>query len=185
MKKAIISVISIGIIASLISLLSLANNPPVINNQLTSKVVNSEPIDNITSADNSQERVYVYTTVEGCNQCELVHLWEHEGNIIHRYQTTVRTNRLMKWWTQLPGTELGQWKISVQLNGQEVETLSLDYVTPVMKKQMAPVKSRMKKRIDTECQDNLDRFADMARQNPQDPYYQFMLRKWSNRCSSN
>jgi hypothetical protein len=161
---------------------TVTSSPTLVESQITTNIVEGQPIDDVSEIDTSFEKLYYYTYIEGCTGCQLVHEWIHDGQLIHHYETEVRASR-MKWWTQKPSTEPGDWTARTILDGQVVQSHTVNHYQPsVVQKQMAPLKSRVQKRIVDECEENLRYFTEMAENNPNDPYYQFMLRKWGTRC---
>ncbi len=159
---------------------ALANDGPTIESQMTTEVRNTMPVDNISSADTTTHKTFLWSSIHGCTGCTVSHVWYLDGNMIYRYQTTVRYNRT-SWWTTRPGSGTGEWTAEVLVDNQPVETLALQYGA-AREAQTYVINKQLKKRESSECQDKLDYFREQARTND-DPYVKFMIRKLTARCN--
>ncbi len=150
--------------------------------QLTTDILDNTPVDDVAGTSTDSPTVYYFTQVNGCKGCELVHEWSHDGELIHRYRTTVLAQNQF-WWSKNPGVDTGNWTVRTYLNGNVVQVhnynLSFDRDTAQF---AAPFDYEMDKRIISECERNLRQFSQLAADNPDDPYYTFMLSKWQERC---
>lgn len=153
-----------------------------VEGQMTSAVVNGNPVDEITATDTSNHKTFFFSRINNCRGCVVTHAWYLDGSFIYQYQTTVRYSRT-KWWTTRPGNGVGTWEVRMSINGEEVQRAQVDYqLASYEQQQQVNVQSRLKDKTDSECSENLTYFRGLSQTNPDDPYYRFMTRKWEQRC---
>lgn len=155
-----------------------------LSSQFTTQIQKSMPVDNVTELSTSYNRFYHHTTIRGCRECFLAHQWFKDGQPIFTYNIQSRFDNFF-WWTlnPLPGMP-GNYRVVTLVNGNIVSDQSMTYYVPTqMQRQERPTHKRLQKRQLDECEKNLQYFSELSIENPEDPYYTFMLRKWGGRCA--
>lgn len=172
-----------GLVASLLLLAttSLADNGSTVKSQMTTKVENAQPVDNISQADTSVSKTYMFSSIQDCKGCSLEHIWTLDGTHIYTYRTNIKYDKT-SWWTTRPGSGTGQWTAEVRIDGQAVGSITLDYGIASMPQQQIIYK-RTVERAENECHARLREYKGLLADIPDDPYYKFMVRKWSERCN--
>ena len=78
---------------------------------------------------------------------------------------------------------VGDWTVKVFLDGQIIRNKTLTYYEPTLQQQAAtPVEKRLEAEEIGECEMQLRYFSEKVDENPDDPYFNFMLKKWGKRC---
>ena len=78
---------------------------------------------------------------------------------------------------------VGEWTVKLFLDGDIVRTKKFTYYRPTMLQRAAtPVQKRLEKEEVTECEVQLRYFSEKLDENPDDAYFQFMMKKWGKRC---
>ena len=181
MMKTITSLILV--LALIVPLPSSAENG-AFRAQFTTQVSDREPVDNISELENSFTAVYFFTDVRDCVGCKIEHVWSLNGKHVHTQKGTAKYKRY-RWWSKKTLTDnlLGTWSVEVKINGKVKVRKKLNYFKPTEAQvKQAPIEKRILKQNLDECEANLKYFHDKTNENPDDPYFKFMLNKWGSRC---
>lgn len=176
--KTLLKVLAVSLL--LLAAPSVAEDVFTIDSQMTTGVNKAKPVDDITSADVSTSKTFLFSSVQNCRGCTVEHVWSLDGTHIYTYKTQIRYDRT-SWWTNRPGHGTGQWTADIVVNGQHVETVTLDYGF-VEAPQQQIIQKRTVDRAIADCHEKLHEFEELLSDIPDDPYYRFMVRKWSERC---
>lgn len=153
--------------------------------QFTTRVNKRAPVDNIKRLSSDFRKVFFFTDIRDCEDCEVEHQWWYRGKKVSVVEGETTGNRY-RWWTSktLSRNMLGDWTVKVIVDGTEVYNKTLTYFKPtVMQQQTAPLQKRVQIQEEGECELQLRYFSDKVKENPDDPYFDFMLKKWGKRCS--
>jgi len=151
--------------------------------QFTTTIKNRNPVNNLKSVDTAYKNVYFFVTVRNCNDCEIEHEWWYRGKKVSAVDGDIKSDKY-RWWSKknISG-RLGDWTVKVFLNGNLEYTKTVTYQTAsLQQKQARPIEKRVQIREASECEVQLRYFSDKIKEEPQDPYYNFMLKKWGKRC---
>lgn len=155
---------------------ALAASSTIGRAQFTTGISNNEPVNSIQHADTSTTTLIFFTDINNCKGCTVVHRWFHNGK--QQFELSViPTSHKYRWWTQInPSGLTGTWRVDVFVNGdiQTSGTVAYGAETAIQK--------QLQRSLDGECEEKLKYFHDQVRQHPDDPYYEFMFRKWGSRC---
>ncbi len=158
-----------------------ASSADVSRAHFTSGVVNKEPVNNITKLESSYTSIFFYSDIRDCVGCKIAHEWWYEDEKIHTQRTTAKYKR-WRWWSKItPRGRVGEWRVKVIVNGKNKDSRILDYYNPGTT-QVAPIQKRLKMQGISNCEKKLEEFHNKVKEHPDDPYYEFMFRKWGTRC---
>jgi len=153
--------------------------------QFTTRVNSRVPVDNIKRLSSNFKKVFFFTDIRNCEDCDIEHQWWYRGKKVSVVEGEATSNRY-RWWTSktLNAKLVGDWTVKVIVDGDEVYSKTLTYykLTKVQK-QNVPVQQRLQVQEAGECEIQLRHFSGELRDNPDDPYIKFMLNKWAKRCS--
>lgn len=182
MTRKIISSILILLVAFTFTTLRADDN--VFRAQFTTQVSDKEPVDNLSELENSFTSVFFFTDIRDCVNCKIEHSWY----LNNKHVTTVKGKAKYKryrWWSRKTLTDdmIGTWTVKVKVNGKVRAAKKLTYFKPsAVQKQTAPIKKRLQLNGLDECEEKLTHFHKMTKEHPDDPYYDFMFKKWGSRC---
>jgi len=154
--------------------------------QFTSRISKRNPVDYLNSLSTRYKKVYFFTDIRGCDECDIEHQWWYKGNMMSSVTGETTSDRY-RWWTSKTLTKnyLGDWTVKVFVDDDQVYSRTLRYYKPTKKQALkAPVQKRLKIEQMDDCELQLRYFSDKAKKDPADPYFEFMLKKWGNRCIS-
>lgn len=154
--------------------------------QFTTRVKNRMPVDYITKLSTRYKKIYFFSDIRGCDGCNIVHQWWYNGEKVSSVSGATTSNRY-RWWTSktLSDNYLGDWVVKVFVDDDQVYSRTFTYYKPTKKqKQKAPVQKRLQVEQLDDCEMQLRYFSDKVENNPDDPYFGFMLKKWGKRCLS-
>jgi len=152
--------------------------------QFTTAVSAREPVDNIRKISTSYKTLTFFTEIINCEDCDISHQWWFQGEMRHEQEGEAKYNRY-RWWSKkrVSANNPGTWTVKVLIDGDEVHTSSLNYFTQsVRQKNAAPINNRLQIQSLDQCESKLKYFHSKSKENPDDPYYAFMFRKWGKRC---
>ena len=152
--------------------------------QFTTQVSDREPADNISKLESSFTSVYFFTDIRDCIGCKVEHQWYLNGKHYYTNKSTSKYARY-RYWSKvtLNDQRVGNWTVKVVINGKVRLVKRLTYYKPSQEQQLnAPIEKRLQHETLNECEEKLKYFHEQAKKNPNDPYYDFMLRKWGARC---
>ena len=153
--------------------------------QFTTRVNKRVPVDNIKTLSSDFRKVYFFTDIRDCEDCDVEHQWWYRGKKVSVVEGETTGNRY-RWWTSKTLTRdmLGDWTVKVIVDDDEVYTKTLTYYKPTkVQQQNAPLQRRVQVQEAGECELQLRHFSGEMKKNPDDPYIKFMLDKWGKRCS--
>jgi len=151
--------------------------------QFTTAVSAREPVDNIRKISTSYKTLTFFTEIVNCEGCDISHQWWFKGEMRHEQEGEAKYNRY-RWWSKkrVSANNPGTWTVKVLIDGDEVHTSSLNYFTQsVRQKNAAPINNRLQIQSLDQCESKLKYFHSKSKENPDDPYYAFMFRKWGKR----
>jgi hypothetical protein len=98
--------------------------------QFTSAVVDREPTDAVEQVSNDQHRIYFFTELQGFQGQDLVHRWEHAGEVKAEVPFGVAGPRWRVYSSKsLDPSWLGTWTVSVvDAEGNVAASESFEYV---------------------------------------------------------
>jgi hypothetical protein len=98
--------------------------------QFTSAVVDREPTDSVRRVSNDQRRIYFFTELQGFQGQDLVHRWEHAGEVKAEVPFGVAGPRWRVYSSkELEPSWLGEWTVSVvDAEGNVAASESFEYV---------------------------------------------------------
>ncbi len=108
---------------------SVAAEPTVARAQFTSGILDREPVDQVSSLNNSMDRVFFFTELMDMEGKTIVHRWELNGTVMAAVTFDVRGPR----WRVYSSKELlpewsGAWVVSVvNEDGTSLGTYNLGY----------------------------------------------------------
>jgi hypothetical protein len=152
--------------------------------QFTTNVVSREPIDNIDRLSNDFKTVFYFTDIRDCVGCKVEHQWWHKGKMVSSVKGKAKYARY-RWWSKKTLTDnmFGDWTVKVYVNGKLVKTDTISYyIASEFQRQQAPVQQRLQLKEMDECEMQLRYFSEKVEENPDEPYFKFMLKKWGSRC---
>lgn len=180
--------IAIGIVLFLLVGISIAGEKYIANNvaaaQFTTRVVNREPVDNIKRLESEYKRVYFFVDIRDCVGCKIEHQWWHKGKMVSSVKGKSKYDRF-RWWSSKTLTQyfLGDWTVKVLINDRIRYSKTFRYYEPTrQQKQVAPIQKRIQVQEMSECEVQLRYFSDKVKETPDEPYFNFMLKKWGKRC---
>ena len=148
--------------------------------QFTTAVANHEPVSNIKGLETSFKTLVFFTEIMNCKGCDITHQWLFNGEVKHEIEGTSKYDRY-RWWSKLrigsptPGT----WTVNVIIDGDVVFTKHLKYYK---ESKQITIKKRLQIESQDECESKLKYFHEKTKENPDDPYFAFMFKKWGKRC---
>jgi hypothetical protein len=152
--------------------------------QFTTSVQQREPVDNINKIETSYRTLTFFSEIVNCKGCKVYHQWWFQGEKKYEKKGSISSNRY-RWWTKkrVQASNPGTWTVKVLINGKVVHSASLNYFAPSMQQQRAaPIQKRLKRKSVNRCESKLKYYHNKSKENPDDPYYAFMFRKWGKRC---
>ena len=152
--------------------------------QFTTQVSDREPVDNISSLENTFTSVYFFTDIRDCIGCKVEHVWSLNGKHVYTHKGTAKYARY-RWWSKKTLTDdmIGSWSVDVKVNGKVGIRKKLTYFKPsTAQQQTAPIEKRLLKQNVNQCEERLKYFSQKNDEDPTDPYFKFMLQKWGSRC---
>ena len=152
--------------------------------QFTTAVQSREPVDNINKIETSYRTLTFFTEIVDCVGCRISHQWWFRGEMKFEKKGKAKYARY-RWWTKkrVSSNNPGTWTAKVLINGRVVHSSSLNYFVPSRQQRYtAPIKKRLQIDSLSQCESKLEYFHKMTKENPDDPYYAFMFRKWGKRC---
>lgn len=152
--------------------------------QFTTRVNNRKPVNDLNSLSTKFKKIYFFTDIRGCEDCDIEHQWWHKGNKVSAVESETTSNRY-RWWTSktLNANSIGEWTVKVYIDDDYVYSKSLRYYIPTKKqRQASPVIKRLDVKESDDCEIQLRYFSDKVEKNPKEPYFKFMLKKWGKRC---
>lgn len=101
--------------------------PAVARAQFTSAVMDREPVDELRAASVGDGRVRFFTELRGLEGREVIHRWEHRGQIMAEVVIPVGADRWRAWSSKrlLPAWT-GIWQVSVVTDGEVLGTWTLE-----------------------------------------------------------
>ena len=98
--------------------------------QFSTAVVEREPVDRLQELSNDQGTVYFFTDLRGFQGQEMVHRWEHAGEVKAEVPVAVAGPRWRAYSIKtLEASWLGRWTVSVvDADGNVVARESFEYV---------------------------------------------------------
>jgi len=153
--------------------------------QFTTRVNKRVPVNDIDDLSTEFKKVYFFTDIRDCNGCYVEHQWWHKGKKVSTVDGRPKYDRY-RWWTSksLSNDVLGDWTVKLAINGKVVYSKTFTYYKPTYKqRQQEPVQQRVQMQEAGECELQLRHFSSELKNSPDDPYIQFMLKKWGKRCS--
>lgn len=101
--------------------------PSVARAQFTSAVMDREPVDELRTASVGSGRVRFFTELRGLEGREVVHRWEHRGQVMAEVVIPVGADRWRAWSSKrlLPAWT-GIWQVSVVTDGEVLGTWTLE-----------------------------------------------------------
>jgi len=152
--------------------------------QFTTHINKHNPVDNIRRLDTGFKSVYFFVDVRDCNGCDIEHEWWYKGRKVGSVEGEIKSDRY-RWWSKKTLTKdfLGDLTVKVILDGNEVYSKTVTYYKASRKqKQSRPIKHRVQIQEADECELQLRYFSGKLKDEPEDTYYKFMLKKWGKRC---
>lgn len=152
--------------------------------QFTTRVKDRMPVDEITKLSKEFKKVYFFTDVRKCQGCRIQHQWWYKGELVSEVDGKAKYNRY-RWWTSktLTANMTGQWTVKVVIDGDvEFKETFMYYAPTLQKRQQQPVQQRMMVQELDECETELRYFSGKLKKNPDDAYFQFMMKKLGKRC---
>ena len=151
--------------------------------QFTTSISDDEPENNITKLETSFKTLVFFTEIMNCNGCDITHQWLFNGEVKHEIKGTSKYDRY-RWWSKLKVSSPtpGKWTVKVMIDGNVVFTKSLRYYIASGQK---TIKKRLQIKSQDECEQKLAYFHLKTKENPDDPYFAFMFKKWGERCFEN
>jgi len=151
--------------------------------QFTTHINKRNPTDNITSVDTDYKSVYFFVTVTNCDDCEIRHEWWYRGSKVGEVEGEIKSKKY-RWWSKKNiSNRLGDWTVKVFLDDDLEYTKTIRYQKATLKqKQARPIKNRVQIQEASECELQLRYFSNKVKNEPDDAYYKFMLKKWGKRC---
>jgi len=152
--------------------------------QFTTQIVKRMPVNNIRKLDSGYKGIYFFVDVRECKGCDVVHQWWYKGKMISSVKGRAKYPRY-RWWSKktLNDNFLGDLTVKVLIDGDHVYTKTVTYYKVSRKQEYTrPIENRMQIQEMSECEMQLRYFSDKVKENPGDPYYNFMLEKWGKRC---
>ncbi len=152
--------------------------------QFTTRVKGRMPLDNLRTLSTKFKKVFFFTDIRDCEDCDIEHRWWHKGNEVSVVESETTSNRY-RWWTSktLNNSSVGEWTVKVYVDDDHVYSKSFTYYKPTVKQQKkVPVQKRLLAREADDCELQLRYFSDKVNEDPKEPYFKFMLKKWGKRC---
>ncbi len=105
---------------------AVSATPAVVRAQFTSAVMDREPVDELQAASVSDGRVRFFTELRGLEGREVIHRWEHGGQVMAEVVIPVGAERWRAWSSKrlLPAWT-GIWQVSVVTDGEVLGTWTL------------------------------------------------------------
>ncbi len=106
---------------------AVSAEPAVARAQFTSAVMDREPVDELRAASVGDGRVRFFTELRGLAGREVIHRWEHRGQVMAEVVITVGADRWRAWSSKrlLPAWT-GIWQVSVVTDGEVLGTWTLE-----------------------------------------------------------
>ena len=152
--------------------------------QFTTQVQDKEPVDNLKRLENVFTSVYFFSDIRECVGCRVEHVWYLDGKHIHTQKGTAKYPRY-RWWSRKTLTDnmLGKWTVKVKINGKERVNRKLTYFAPsATQVKQAPIQKRMQVQDQSECEERLEHFHKLTKDEPDETYYKYMFNVWGKRC---
>jgi hypothetical protein len=159
------------------------NENPSYRVSLTSDIKDKEPVDDISSFSQDTKKVFFFTELNNCKGCYFRHVWEYEGNVVFIKNGQAKYNRYRYWSRVSMRNNFGKWKVSLYVNNELVKERKFTY-TELVKKQdpIQGIQKRLEIKSVSECEEQSRYYMKKLEEYPNDPYYEFMLGKWVDRC---
>lgn len=150
----------------------------------TTRISNSEPVSDLSDIETEFSQVFFFTELMRCDDCELTHKWYYNGKFQFEIESYSKWPHYKYWSSvQLKPSFVGTWTVKMYVEGELFVERSFNYYQPTeVQRRTQDIQQRLEKSTLSECEENLRYFSDQARNNPDEPYFQFMLEKWGDRC---
>lgn len=151
--------------------------------QFTTHIAKRNPANNLKRIDTAYKSVYFFVDVRNCDGCDIEHQWWYRGSKVSSVDGEIKSDRY-RWWSKknISG-RLGDWTVKVFIDGDIEYTKTITYHKATLKQQQArPINNRMEIQSARECEMQLRYFSGKIKEEPEDSYYKFMLKKWAKRC---
>lgn len=159
-------------------------SPHISRSMFTTRIANNEPVSNLNEIETAFRTVFFFTELKNCNGCKIIHKWSHNGTpqvVVEGYSKWP----IYRFWSSvnLTPTFVGTWTVDVSVEGQPFAQKSFTYYKESQdQKGNQGIQQRLELKSVDECEENLRYFSDQAKDDPNEPYFQFMLEKWGKRC---
>jgi len=168
----------------LVSSTSFALDYNIKRAQFTTAISNREPVDNVRQVETSYKTLVFFTEIVNCRSCDITHQWWFNGKMVHEQEGYAKYDRY-RWWSKkrVDPKQPGTWTVVVTIDEEEVHKAKVMYFIPTKtQKSTTDIQKRIQIKSNNQCEEKLEYFHQQSKENPDDPYFKFMLNKWGNRC---
>jgi len=144
------------------------------------------PVDNVKRLSSDFRKVFFFTDIRNCEDCDIEHQWWYRGKKVSVVEGATTSNRY-RWWTSksLSRDMTGDWTVKVIVDDDEVYSKTFTYYMPTkVQQQNEPLRQRVQIKEAGDCEIELRHFSGKMKEDPDDIYYQFMMKKLKKRCLS-
>lgn len=158
--------------------------PYVSRAQFTTRIANNEPVSDLTNIDTDFDSVFFFTELMKCDDCNFKHVWYYNGVEQFTVKAYSEWPRYRYWSSvELKPSFVGTWTVKMVVEGDLFVEKSFSYYAPTERQeQQQDIGRRLEEELVDECEENLRYFSDQAKADPDEPYFEFMLKKWGDRC---
>jgi len=152
--------------------------------QFTTRIKGRMPLDNLSTLSTKFKKIFFFTNIRDCEDCDIQHRWWHKGNEVSVVESKTTSSRY-RWWTNktLNNSSIGEWTVKVYVDDDHIYSKSFTYYKPSIKQQnKVPVQKRLLAREADECELQLRYYSDKVKEDEKEPYFEFMLKTWGKRC---
>lgn len=152
--------------------------------QFTTRVADREPVNNVTRVSTEFNKVFFFTDIRDCKGCRIEHQWWFRGNKVSTVDGRAKYDRY-RWWSSKTLTDnmLGDWTVKLTIDGDVVKSKTFTYYKPTFQQQaQEPVSRRLEAEELEGCEIELRYFNEKLKEEPDNTYYNFMMKKLKKRC---